>query len=220
VELEDFLRRRLTEALPGMDAHREMLPDYPQAEDRLQAAIDGRGELPGVKRSAVLVPLLTSAHALPDVLFTLRSETLRSHRGQISFPGGRIDEGEDVEGAALREMHEETGIEPHDVLVLGRLSDIFIPPSNSFVTPVVALVRRPSQYYISEAEVNEIFDVPLMRFMDAATKQYMKRTIFDDEVDVPYWHVHSTVPLWGATAMMLNELLWLTREYLEHHERR
>ena len=209
MELEDYLRDRLQRDLPGPKAHLEMIPDYPNAEQRVKGAPST------AKRSAVLLPLLTRAHTFPDVLFTLRSDNLSTHRGQISFPGGRLDEGESAKEAALREMHEETGVEPHDVIVLGQLSDLYIPPSNSAVTPFVGLVRRPSEYMISEAEVTEIFDVPLTRFVDKDNIQTMKRKIFDYDADVPYWHVHSEVPLWGATAMMLNELMWIVREFVQ-----
>jgi 8-oxo-dGTP pyrophosphatase MutT (NUDIX family) len=139
---------------------------------------------------------------------------MRSHRGQISFPGGRIDDGESEEDAALRELHEETGVDGKDVIVLGRMSDIYIPPSNSVVTPFLSIVQRPNSYRISEAEVQEIFDIPLMRFLDSSIRRSMKREMFETVVDVPYWHVHPDVPLWGATAMILNELVWLTKEYL------
>jgi 8-oxo-dGTP pyrophosphatase MutT (NUDIX family) len=208
VELEDFLRGRLEQPLPGAAAHGELVPELPAARMRL------KGAPPDARRSAVIVPLMPRPHALPDVLFTLRSESMRSHRGQISFPGGRIDDGESEEDAALRELHEETGVDGKDVIVLGRMSDIYIPPSNSVVTPFLSIVQRPNSYRISEAEVQEIFDIPLMRFLDSSIRRSMKREMFETVVDVPYWHVHPDVPLWGATAMILNELVWLTKEYL------
>ncbi len=210
MDLEQYLLDRLQKPLPGVDAHRELIPDMPGAEARL------KGAPATARRSAVIVPLLTRTHALPSVLFTLRSEELSNHRGQISFPGGRLDEGETAEEAAVRELHEETGVEPHDVVVLGQLSQIYIPPSNSVVTPFIGMLRPPEHYEISEREVTEIFDVPLMNFTDNASLRSGPRTISGQNVDVPQWHVHPKVPLWGATAMILNELVWLTREYLEH----
>ena len=212
MELEDYLRTRLAGPLPGSQAHKQLVPDVPSATQRL------KGPPEGAKKSAVLIPLLTKAHAFPDVMFTVRSERLRSHRGQISFPGGRLDPGETLEEAALRELNEETGIETHDVLVLGQLSPLFIPPSNSAVTPYVGLVRKPDKYVISEAEVREIFDIPLTQFIDRDSIKTMKREMFGRMVDVPYWPVHKEVPLWGATAMILNELMWLVREYLNEYQ--
>lgn len=209
MDLETYLRTRLAEPLPGRAAHRELIPAVPDAEERL------KGAPPEARQSAVVVPLLVRTHALPSVLFTLRSEALRSHRGQISFPGGRVDEGESTHEAALRELHEETGVTPEDVVVLGTLSPIYIPPSNSAVTPYVAMLRPPDRYEISEREVTEIFDVPLTNFTDTRSLRSGRRTIGGVTVDVPQWHIHPSVPLWGATAMILNELVWLTREYLE-----
>ncbi|RPI68420.1 MAG: CoA pyrophosphatase, partial [Ignavibacteriae bacterium] len=104
-----------------------MVPYAPDVELRL------KNPPATARKSAVLVPLLIREGGLPDVMFTLRSDTLRSHSGQISFPGGRMDEGEDAVTAALREMQEETGVEPESVMVLGALSDLYIPPSNSAV---------------------------------------------------------------------------------------
>lgn len=210
VDLIDFLRQRLTQPLPGTDAHRLMVPYAPDIELRIANPPDT------ARKSAVLIPLLFREGGLPDVLFTLRSETLRSHRGQISFPGGRLDEGEDAVTAAIRELHEETGIEPQDVVVLGTLSNLYIPPSNSAVTPVVGLVRRPDEYRISEAEVREIFDIPLSRFLDPAFVSSHQRELHGMTIDVPHWPVHSDVPLWGATAMMMSELVLLVREFIMH----
>ncbi len=207
MDLIDFLRQRLTEPLPGIEAHRLMVPYGPDIELRIQNPPET------ARKSAVLIPLLLKEGGLPDVLFTLRSETLRSHRGQISFPGGRLDEGEDAITAAVRELHEETGIAPSEVTVLGTLSNLYIPPSNSSVTPVVGVVQRPTEYRISEAEVREIFDVPLTRFLDPTFVSSHQRELHGMTIDVPHWPVHPDVPLWGATAMMMRELVMLIGEW-------
>lgn len=207
MDLIDFLRGRLTQPLPGIEAHAQMVPYAPDVELRL------KNPPATARKSAVLVPLLIREGGLPDVMFTLRSDTLRNHGGQISFPGGRMDEGEDAVTAALREMQEETGVEPESVMVLGALSDLYIPPSNSAVTPIIGLLRRPSEYRISEAEVREIFDIPLARFLDPDYVTHQPRELHGMMVNVPHWPVHPDVYLWGATAMMLNELVAMVREY-------
>lgn len=207
MDLIDFLRQRLTEPLPGIEAHRLMVPYAPDIELRIKHPPET------ARKSAVLIPLLIKEGGLPDVLFTLRSETLRSHRGQISFPGGRLDDGETPIEAAIRELHEETGINADDVTVLGTLSNLYIPPSNSSVTPVVGVMHRPTEYRISEAEVREIFDVPLSRFLDPTFISSHQRELHGMTIDVPHWPVHPNVPLWGATAMMMRELLSLIQEY-------
>jgi 8-oxo-dGTP pyrophosphatase MutT (NUDIX family) len=205
MDLIEHLRARLREPLPGIDAHREMVPQWPDAERRLTSpAADA-------KRSAVLVPFIIHDDATPELLFTLRSDTLRTHRGQISFPGGRMDEGEDPTTTALRELQEEVGIPPEHVMVLGAMSQLYIPPSNSAVFPIVGVVHEPSQWQISEAEVQEVFTVPITQFLDDSTVQREQWEIYGQSVNVPHWKVHHTVPLWGATAMILNELRWLLR---------
>jgi 8-oxo-dGTP pyrophosphatase MutT (NUDIX family) len=204
MHLIDRVASRLSGPLPGVQAHRQFVPaDMPGAADRLQQAPEG------ARRSAVLVPLLLRADDDVDVLFTLRTSTMRSHRGQISFPGGRVDDGEDAITAALREMYEETGVEAHDVTVLGSLSSIWVPPSNSAITPIVGLVRPPERYVPSEAEVEEIFTVPLSTLMDDASIHVEPWVLYERTVNVRHWRVHPRVPLWGATAMILNELLML-----------
>ena len=147
------------------------------------------------------------------MMFTLRSEKLRSHRGQISFPGGHIDGVETAEQAALRELNEETGVDLATVRVLGTLSEIYIPPSNAAVTPIVGILPVHDEYVISEAEVREIFHVNMDHFALEKNIKMGPRQMFGKTVDVPFWDVHAEVPLWGATAMMLNELVWLVREY-------
>jgi 8-oxo-dGTP pyrophosphatase MutT (NUDIX family) len=205
----DFLEKRLAQPLPAFDAHREFVPNLPDAATRLSAPP------PTARRSAVVVPLVVSQRPLPDVLLEVRSLGLRHHRGQISFPGGRIDEGEDAVTAALRELHEEVGIAPHDVAVLGMLTPLFIPPSNSAVVPVVGLLRSASNLTLSAHEVDEVISVPLEVLVDRASITTRKRDLYGSVADVAEWSVHHRVPLWGATAMMLNELVWITREYMD-----
>ena len=212
VSVYDFLRLRLQHPLPGIDAHRELLPPLPGNEQRLRTPPDD------ARKSAVLVPLLPVAEDL-SVLFTVRSQHVGSHQGQISFPGGRIEDGESYQQAALRELEEETGVVAAGVQVLGQLSPIYIPPSHSLVVPVVGMIEPPRQYQPSAREVTEIFDIPLSTFLDSSTLRLAPRSMGDLTIKVPQWHVHPTVPLWGATAMILNELLWLVREFQDSSER-
>lgn len=205
----DFLAQRLLQPLPAFAAHREFVPNLPDAATRLSAPP------PTARKSAVVVPLVVGRSPLPEVLLEVRSEGLRHHRGQISFPGGRMDEGEDAVTAALRELHEEVGIAPHDVAVLGMLTPLFIPPSNSAVVPVVGMVRSADELTLSADEVDEVITVPLEVLIDRASVTSRKRDLYGSVADVAEWRVHDRVPLWGATAMMLNELVWITREYLE-----
>lgn len=207
MDLIDYLRDRLQGPLPGLEAHRTFVPDIPDAITRLLPPP------PHAKRSAVIVPIVVDENMEHRIVFTVRSENLRSHKGQISFPGGRLDEGEDETTAALRELHEEIGIDPSDVIILGGLSPLYIPPSNSAVTPLVGVLRNNGPWVMSEDEVSEVLDIPLTTFLQPNSIRYEQRMLQGRNVDVPQWHIHPTIPLWGATAMILNELLWLVNEF-------
>jgi 8-oxo-dGTP pyrophosphatase MutT (NUDIX family) len=124
---------------------------------------------PGVdpRLSAVLV-LLGEGPAGPDVLLTQRADTLRSHPGQVAFPGGRIDEGDDGPiGAALREAAEETGLDPSGVTVAGVAPDLYVSPTNHLVTPVLAWWRRPCPVApVDLGEVERVDRVPVRELGD------------------------------------------------------
>jgi 8-oxo-dGTP pyrophosphatase MutT (NUDIX family) len=114
-----------------------------------------------LRRGAVLL-LFGQGPAGPDLLLTERAHDMRSHPGQVSFPGGSIDPGESPEAAALRETHEETGVDPTGVTVLGTLPELWLPPSNFAVTPVLAWWREESPMAVVDPrEVHAIYRVPL-----------------------------------------------------------
>lgn len=120
------------------------------------------------RRSAVLLLFGEGPHG-PDLLLTERSHTMRSHPGQVSFPGGRLDPGETPLQAALREAEEETGLDAAGVEPLGFLPDLWLPPSNNAVTPVVAWWRDPSEVSAtSPDEVHAVYRVPISELCDPA----------------------------------------------------
>jgi 8-oxo-dGTP pyrophosphatase MutT (NUDIX family) len=205
-----FLKHRLKNQLPGLESQVTMAP--------LRNGIPLRGfKAPeNARRSAVLLLLLKNPlKNSPDVLFTLRNANLNSHKGQISFPGGRMDDGETVEETALREAWEETALLKESVEILGQLTELYIPPSNSIVTPVLGFAENIGNLQPHEAEVEEIFTVNLNDFLkeDFFKKEWWE---FDGaRVEVPLWRIHRTVPLWGGTAMILRELLHLYEEFLQ-----
>jgi 8-oxo-dGTP pyrophosphatase MutT (NUDIX family) len=120
--------------------------------------------------SAVLV-LFGEGPDGPDLLLTERAHTMRSHPGQVSFPGGSLDPGETPLVAALREAHEETGLDPAGVQVIGELPQLWLPPSNFGVTPIVGWWRTPSPVGIqSPDEVHAVYRVPIAELRDAANR--------------------------------------------------
>ena len=151
--------------------------------------------------AAVLVPLVAREEGL-HVLLTERAEHLSHHAGQVSFPGGRIEQADaDAESAALREAEEEIWLAPKHVEVIGYLPDHLII-SGYRVTPVVALVRPPFELTIDAREVRAAFEVPLHYVLDSRNHVPRRREFRGESVeliDLPY----GPHTIWGATAGML-----------------
>ncbi len=158
--------------------------------------------------AAVLIGLVRREKGL-TVLLTVRAEDLRSHAGQVSFPGGRVDEGDaSVVHAALRELTEETGIEDMHVRPIGVL-----PPlatiSGYQVVPVVAEIDSTHAITLNPTEVAEIFEAPLAWLLDSANLEYRDIGMGAMSRRVPQYLVdadHAPHLIWGATAMMLQSL--------------
>lgn len=135
-----------------------------------------------LRRSAVLVlfgsldrqPAETWVSTVPpelDVLLMRRSDQLRHHAGQISFPGGGVEPGDvSLAATALREASEETGLDPSGVEILGALSDVHIPVSNNLVTPIVGWWTDPSPVQADESESLEVFRAPVAELLDPALR--------------------------------------------------
>ncbi len=201
------LQTRLTQPLPGWRMQIRMAPQGRQGTPDFTIK-------PDVKKGSVLLALYPDADDL-QVVFTLRGKHLNSHGGQISFPGGRIEPNETVQQAALREAAEETGIAANSVTLLGALSELYIPPSNSLVYPQVGYLTQAPAFTPQVSEVDEIFTVPLSRFVEPDARGSWERVLHDGKnYTVPLWHIHPTTPLWGATAIVMSEFVALYEEYL------
>ena len=200
--LPDALRRALAGPLPGLDAQLRMAPRFrPQPAD---------SELDGLRSAAAL--LLVYPHdGAWHVPLTVRGSRLRHHTGQVSLPGGRIDPGESVEEAALREAQEEVAIDPASVEVLRQLTPLPIAVSGHLLHPVLGLARQRPAFRVAEPEVERLIEVPVARLQDPTVVQWEQRTRSlppHDLMDVPYFDVED-VRIWGATAMVLAEFLAL-----------
>jgi 8-oxo-dGTP pyrophosphatase MutT (NUDIX family) len=158
----------------------------------------------GLRASAVLV-LFGEGPDGPDVLLMQRHAEMRHHAGQPSFPGGRIDPGDAGPiAAALREAHEETGLDPAGVEVLATLPELWIPPSGSVVTPVVGWWREPSEVSaVSPAEVEAVARVPIADLVDPANRLIVRHPI---GLESPAFRVAGML-VWGFTAGVLDWLL-------------
>jgi len=162
-----------------------------------------------VTRAAVLIPLLLREEGL-SVLLTQRTDHLRDHAGQISFPGGRMDAGDlGPNDTALRESEEEIGLERERVEIIGHLPE-YLTVSGYSVTPVVALVQAQAEYVLDAFEVADVFEVPLSFLLDPANHQVR---LWQSEqggrrfYSMPYQNRF----IWGATAGMLRNLYHLLK---------
>jgi 8-oxo-dGTP pyrophosphatase MutT (NUDIX family) len=153
--------------------------------------------------AAVLIPVIVDQTL--TVLFTKRTSHLKSHSGQVSFPGGRAEpEDASAEFTALREAQEEIGLAPERVEIIGRLPD-YRTRTGFRVTPVVGLVTPPLELRPDPNEVEEIFEVPLEFLLDPANRQRHTREWQGRNVGF-YVFEHGGRTIWGATAGMLVNL--------------
>lgn len=181
----------------------------PPAHVPIPFADEREGQHPGgdIRAAAVLVPLIERAHGI-TVLFTRRTAHLRSHAGQISFPGGR-SEPQDATPAetALRETQEEIGLAASHVEVLGSLPSQYTTRSGFIVTPVVGAVRTPFDLRPDESEVDEIFEVPLAFLLDPANHR-QGSIVTDGEVRNFHAIPYGDYFIWGVTAGILMHFYW------------
>ncbi|MDB5987605.1 MAG: CoA pyrophosphatase [Nevskia sp.] len=158
----------------------------------------------GLRPAAVLVPLIMRDDGV-HLLLTRRSELLRNHKGQISFPGGSRDSGDvSFAATALREAYEEVGLPPASVEIIGYLDDY--PVLSGFrITPVVGIVGQVFAPALATAEVAEMFDLPLARVL--AADAFEKKILDRDGITVPFFELnYGSYRIWGATAGILWEL--------------
>ncbi len=200
VDLEKVLQKEL----PGEIAHLRMAPAH---RDRLLTLSNGPEY---ARKSSVLILLSPDDKGEVCTTFIKRVEYEGVHSGQIAFPGGKYEEIDiNLIETALREAEEEVGLKRESVSIIGQLSDLFVPPSNFIISPVLATIPFRPEFIPDCIEVDEVFTVPLNHFLNAE---------FTGEYDIPYRNGQTIrVPgyyyknhlIWGATAMILNELLQL-----------
>ena len=200
----NLLRTALARPLPGLPVQMGMAPvPRPGTERILDPTLNCR-------RAGVLVLFYPRDGELCLVL-TRRTDAVDTHRGQISFPGGSMDPGEDAASAALREAWEELAVDTGQLEVLGELSPLYIPPSGFCIYPVVACAGERPSFVPNPGEVAEVLEVSLAHLLDLGTRGEEIWPMRGVDVCVPFYRVgHHKV--WGATAMVLCELLALIQE--------
>lgn len=199
--IADAIRERLARPLPGLAAQLRMAP-------RPRPGWDPDHVPAGLRDAAGLV-LIYPHEGLLQLVLTVRGSTLRHHTGQVSLPGGRVDAGESVEQAALREADEEVGLARDAVDVLGRLTPLHIPVSAHLLHPVVGVTKARPAFRVAETEVERLIEVPLAHLRDPGVVAWEQRRRERPPavlMDVPYFAVDGA-RVWGATAMILAEFL-------------
>lgn len=202
-EFSQKIREALEEGLPGAEAQLRMAP----------AARRSKMPAPLNARDAAVLVLIYFNDDGPHLLLTQRKVYEGVHSGQVSFPGGKYEQGEnDPVRVALRESFEETGVNPEMVEVIGLLSDLYIPPSNMLVRPVVAVAAREPEWNIDPWEVDSLLHIPLDDLSNPATiKQGRYQVASGIEIAAPYFALAGK-QIWGATAMILSEFCEVARK--------
>jgi 8-oxo-dGTP pyrophosphatase MutT (NUDIX family) len=163
--------------------------------------------------AAVLIPLFVREDTV-HVVLTKRTENVRTHQGQVSFPGGSFETGDGtLRTTALREAHEEVGLRPDDVRILGVLDDLPTFASGFLVRPFVAEVPHPYEFVHDVTEVDHVFSPPLDLFADPARRREEVRERDGQRYQMTSYDVYGNV-VWGATARMLIQLVRIIAEAL------
>jgi 8-oxo-dGTP pyrophosphatase MutT (NUDIX family) len=181
-------------------------------DDRLRSILTQRAPLilpPDVTRrqAAVLLPLFRNA-ADYHLVFTKRTETVKHHKGQVSFPGGSFEPADgNLLTTALRESREEVGIQPEHVRILGRLDDLSTFSTSFIISPFVGLIPYPYPFHPNPLEVAIVFDVPVSVLADRTVRRNYIRARDDGATLEDYeFHVNGHV-IWGATARIVHHFL-------------
>jgi len=193
-------------SLGGLDAQFELAPKFREKYTRDFIVAQN------AKKAAVLALFYPNVQGETCFLLTLRANYNGTHASQISFPGGKFESSDDsLKTTALREAQEEVGIQPDDVRIFKQLTDVFIPPSNFLVTPFLGLLHY-TPILTKNVEVEENIEVLLKDLLhENAFSTTIVTTSYAKNIAVPCFNL-SNFMVWGATAMMLNEIKVLLKE--------
>lgn len=198
------LEQLLKQPLPGRMGQVTMSPQ-PVDESRFQKLIRDDH-----RKGAVLMLFYPGKNQQTFVPFIKRPTYAGVHSGQIAFPGGKMDlEDTDLSITALRETEEEIGVDRNQITLLGKLTDLYIPPSNFMVSPYLGYVENVPKFKPDPKEVDRIILSPLEHILQKDTrKQGLVQGSGGFRMNAPYFDIESEM-VWGATAMMLGEFTYL-----------
>lgn len=195
----DKLKISFQAPLPGQPAHAKLA-----SENRLKFKMPFPNER--TRESAVLILFYPYKNQIYIPLI-LRPPYDGVHGGQMAFPGGRVEkEDENLVRTAMREAQEEIGVRLTDIKIIGQLTKLYIPPSNFYVQPVVGYMNFKPDFYPDPREVDKVFEVSLEEICDPKILGRKILNVKGLEVETPYYDIQNNT-VWGATAMMISELL-------------
>ena len=203
------LKKRISEPLPGLEAQILMAP-----VTRLHS-IYNLSDKNKAKKSSVLILFYPDNNSINTVLIK-RARYKGIHSGQISFPGGRFEKPDNnLTETALRETKEEIGIDISKINIIGNISEIFIPPSIFLVIPVLGYTNEIPYFVADKKEVEKIFQINISDLLDIniiCEKQIINNE--NQKINVPCYYIKESI-IWGATAMIISELIQVIREAME-----
>jgi 8-oxo-dGTP pyrophosphatase MutT (NUDIX family) len=153
----------------------------------------------------VLVPVVQTSVG-PSLILTKRAAHLKNHRGEISFPGGRVEESESHQDAALRETEEEIALLRSNVVIVGQLDALTTFVSNSVIVPVVAVVQTLNELVANEAEVSRIMVVPIAELMRPDTYRNEWWPTARGDLNIHFFELDNET-IWGATARIIRQFI-------------
>ncbi len=206
-ELQIALRERLNQPLPGEEAYQHMIPKSIEGV-RLKFELNAQ-----TKKGGVMILLYEEEQTIKFPL--IQRPTYKGvHSGQISFPGGKIeDKDPDTIYTAIRETHEEIGVPGEQVEVIGSLSEYFVGASNNLVLPVIGMTNSRPAFIPDQHEVSEIVEATIPELLDDAIVKHKVLEVGENrfKLNTPYFDIKGKV-VWGATAVMLSEFKHILKE--------
>lgn len=200
IKLSEILKSEILKSLPGPEIQWQMA-----SSERMIRSFPGIAE-PDAREAAVLILLYPHKGHL-NTVFIQRTDYDGVHGGQISFPGGKKESSDlNLVETALRETEEETGADKSEIEIIGTLSPLFIPVSNTVVTPVVGWSDYRPDFRLGNEEVEFLIEAAIKRFIEPSVVKRKPFGIRGELIEIKYFDCDGHI-IWGATAMILNELL-------------
>ena len=165
-------------------------------------------EVGDLRRACVVIPIVLDDEG-SSLVFLKRSEGMRVHKGQVAFPGGSIEPGEELEEAAVRETEEEIGVRRDEIRIIGRLDDV-ITRTGFLVAPFVGVIPSSYSYVPHEAEVTDIFEVPIASLLAPGNPEVRYLSYAGEQYPVYFYH-HGEREIWGLTGRILKSFLDVVR---------